>query len=272
MVSVRSLFAYFWKDQFRVLYFAVCCCVVLLLAYKKHHYTVSLLRDKIVLPAILILVMFGNPISAHILVSRTVETQSLRFFWLIPISLFLAAATVVLLDFVPGRRVKVVVAAIIIPILLLSGNGLRVLRKNWQYDTPNWYKIPPVVIELCDYIMEDDANTEKSLACCFPLSLWVRQYESDIYMPFAWYGAENPELWAAMNKVDDQFIDLDLVSQLASEASYSYIVLPREENYIGSMETYGYREVYSLNKGAERDADQYNKEYVIYRLEEGGNP
>lgn len=268
MVSVRSLFAYFWKDQPRVVYFVLCCCVVLMLAYWKRNQAAIRLKNNIVLPAFLLLVVFGNPASAHILVTRAVETQSLRFFWIIPISLFLAAVTVLMLDFIPQRGLKVAVAIAVIPILLLSGNGLQTLRKNWQYNTSNWYKIPPVVIDLCDYIMADTATEEKSVVCCFPLNLWVRQYESAIYLPFSWSGGEDIDLLNAMDATDGQLVNLDLVSRLASEEEYDYIVIPREGDYVGRLGTYGYHEIYSVTATPTTGKEVYDQEYVLYRLEE----
>lgn len=268
MVSMRSLFAYFWKDQPRVIYFVLCCLVILALAYCKRYPIATRLRNRIVLPALLVLVVFGNPVSAHILVTKTLETQSLRFFWLIPVSLFLAATTVVLLDFVPNRGIKVVMAVAVIPVLFLSGNGLQILQKNWKNDAPNWYKIPPVVIDLCDYIVSDDNCSEKSAAFCFPLNLWVRQYESQIFLPFCWTAGEDLDLLHAMEPGEGQTINLTLVSYLSSDKRYSYIVLPREGQYVGSLETYGYYEVYSVDTNPDSDESPYDKEYVLYRLEE----
>lgn len=268
MVSVRSLFAYFWKDQPRVLYFVFCCCLVLLLAYWKRNQLALQLKNKIVFPAILLIVVFGNPVSAHILVTKVMETQSLRFFWLIPVSLFLATATVMIVDFIPKRWLKIVVAIVVIPILLFSGRGLKILRLNWQNNTPNWYKIPPVVIDLCDYILADDTYSEKSVACCFPLNLWVRQYTSEIYLPFSWSGGENHDLMKAMELQEGKAIDLNLVGRLSAKKSYSYIVLPREQDYFGSLESYGYREIYSIDINPESDENVYDREYVLFRLEE----
>lgn len=238
------------------------------LAAWKRNETAFQLKNKIVLPGLLILIVFGNPVSAHVLVTRAVETQSLRFFWLIPISLFLAAATIMLLDLIPHRVMKSVLAIVIIPILLWSGRGLQIIRKNWQYDTPNWYKIPPVVIDLCDYIMQDETCSEKSVAFCFPLNLWVRQYEPEIYLPFAWSGGENRELMYAMQVPDGETMDLDKVARLASEKQYNYIVIPREGDFQGNLESGGYLEIYAVDVNLDSDDDQYDREYVLYRLEE----
>lgn len=268
MVSMRSLFAYFWKDQPRVIYFVVCCCLVLWLAYRKKNKTAIGLKDWIVLPSLLLLAAFGNPVSAHILVTRAVETQSLRFFWLVPISLLLAAVTVMLLDFVPHRALKIIVALAILPVLFLSGRKLQILSKNWQYETPNWYKVPQVVVELCDYIMQDENCDEKSAAFCFPLNLWVRQYEPSIYLPFVWSGGENHELMNAMQVPDGEVMDLDEVARLSSEKQYSYIVIPAEGKFRGSLESGGYQKIFSVDVNPASDEDKYDREYILYRLEE----
>lgn len=268
MVSMRSLFAYFWKDQPRVIYFVICCCLVLLLACRRRNATAVQLRDKIVLPSLVLLVVFGNPVSAHILVTRAVETQSLRFFWLVPVSLFLAAATLLLLDHIPRRGLKAAAAVLVIPLLWMANNGLQSVRHNWQNETPNWYKVPQVVVDLCDYIMTDETTEEKSAAFCFPLNLWVRQYEPEIYLPFSWVGGENLPLMQAMQVPEGETTDLDKVARLAAEKQYSYIVIPREGDFRGNLETGGYCEVYAVDENPASDEDQYDREYVLYRLEE----
>lgn len=271
MVSMRSLFAYFWKDQPRVIYFVICCILVLLLAFWKRDKVSILLKNTIVLPAILLLLVFGNPFSAHILVTQAEETQSLRFFWLIPVSLFLAVTTVLVLDILPRRWLKALGALIVIPVLVLSANQLQTLRLVWKNETPNWYKIPPVVTDLCDYILADDTYEDKRAAFVFPLNLWVRQYNSDIFLLFSWAGGENLELREAMDPETAEPMDLTEVSLLAAEDDCYYLVLPREGDYTGSLETHGYREVYSTTwtPRNEDPNNDYAKEYVLYRLEKG---
>ena len=63
-------------------------------------------------------------------------------------------------------------------------------------------------------------------------------------------------------------IDLNLVGRLSAKKSYSYIVLPREQDYFGSLESYGYREIYSIDINPESDENVYDREYVLFRLEE----
>lgn len=271
MVSMRSLFAYFWQDEPRVLYFVFCCIVVVLLAFWLRDKVAVQLRNKIVLPALLLVVVFGNPVSAHILVTRAVETQSLRFFWLIPVSLFLAATTVWLIGFLPRRWLKGAAALGVAAVLLVSGQQFTVLRSCWENVTPNWYKIPPVVVDLSDFILADDTYDDKRAAFVFPLNLWVRQYDSGIFLLFSWTGGENLDLRKAMDTESEEPIDLTEVAELAAEDDCYYLVLPREWDYTGSLEGSGYREVYAAAgiPNPEDPDDDYSREYVIYRLEKG---
>lgn len=269
MVSMRSLFAYFWRDQPRVICFVLCCAAVLLLAWWKRDALAVQLKNKIVLPAALLLVVFGNPVSARILVTQAEETQSLRFFWLIPVSLFLAVAAVLLLDRLPRRWLKGVAAAAIVPVVLLGSRQFTALRANWQNDTPNWYKIPQVVVDLCDYILEDDTYTENRAAFVFPLNLWVRQYDSDIFLLFCWAGGENLDLRDAMEMEEGEIVNLNRISYLAAEDDCQYLVIPAEGRYVGSLEKYGYTQVYAARGSLGEEVDDYDKEYLLYRLEKG---
>ena len=60
MVSMRSLFAYFWRDEPRVIAFVACCCAVLLLAYWKRDALAVQFKNRLVLPALALLLVFGN--------------------------------------------------------------------------------------------------------------------------------------------------------------------------------------------------------------------
>ena len=207
MVSMRSLFAYFWRDEPRVIAFVACCCAVLLLAYWKRDALAVQFKNRLVLPALALLLVFGNPASAHILVTRAVETQSLRFFWLIPVSFLLAAAVVAVIGRLPRRWLRAAAALAAVPVLVLCTHQLKTLRTNWQYATPNWQKTPQVVLDLCDAIMADDRYDDKRAAFTFPLDLWVRQYQPDIFLLFSWTGGENLDLRREMDPGDGRLVE-----------------------------------------------------------------
>ena len=183
---MRSLLAYFWSDKPRVIYFVICCTLVLVLAWKRRDALSSGLRRYIVWPSVLLLVLLLNPVVAHLLVTKYEETRSLRFFWMVPVTLLLAAVTVLLVDWLPQRRHKIL-AAVAVPLVLLafSGGFLR-LRVTWQNRFTNWYKVPEVVILLDDWILNDDAGLEKTAVFPTPVNLWVHQYRPEIELPYEW--------------------------------------------------------------------------------------
>ena len=148
MVTMRSIFAYFWKAPERVVFFVACCAVTWYLVWKYKDKTAILLRNKIVIPASILIVLFLNPISTHFLVSRVEETQYLRFFWLIPVAILLAAVTVLAICRLRQRKAKVVVAAALSVLLLAFGGNFARLTITWENARPNWYKIPQSVIIL----------------------------------------------------------------------------------------------------------------------------
>lgn len=269
MVSMRSLFAYFWRDEPRVIAFVACCCAVLLLAYWKRDALAVQFKNRLVLPALALLLVFGNPASAHILVTRAVETQSLRFFWLIPVSFLLAATVVAVIGRLPRRWLRAAAALAAVPVLVLCTHQLKTLRTNWQYATPNWQKTPQVVLDLCDAIMADDRYDDKRAAFTFPLDLWVRQYQPDIFLLFSWTGGENLDLRREMDPGDGRLVDLDAVGELAADDDCYYLVLPQDGNYTGSLEAHGYAVLCAVEGTPPGTGTDYGKTYLLYRLEEG---
>lgn len=78
----------------------------------------------------------------------------------------------------------------------------------------NPYKVPPIIVDVCDYILQDDTTEDKSLALTMPLNLWVRQYAPQIRMQFAWGSRATPEvesekLYLAMTQREGQEMDLN---------------------------------------------------------------
>lgn len=271
---MRSLLAYFWVDRPRVIYFVLCCGLVLLLAWKYRTAAALRMRRYLVLPSAVLVVLLLNPVVAHFLVAGGVEeTRSLRFFWLIPVSLVMAAASVLLVDWFRPRALKIAVA-IVLPLgVLATVNRFHSLRNTWQDCITNPYKIPPVVIELADTIMADDAGVEKKAFFPTPLNLWVRQYCPGIEMPYAWnkinYDSEAAEkIYDTVQKADGA-VDLDQLAYWAAEGGYSYLVLAADGDYTGSVTGHGFTEVCRVDVDPEKDTNSYDKEYILYRLAEG---
>lgn len=272
MVSMRSLLAYFWVDKFRVIYFAFCCVIVLLVAWKgKDRVAIKACRY-IVWPSVVLLMVLLNPLVAHMLVTKYYETQSLRFFWLIPVSLLLAIVTVHLISRLHVRKQKIMLAIAVPFVLLALSDNFSHLRGTWRNQITNWYKIPQVVIMLDDWIMGDGAGLEKSAVFPQPLNLWVRQYRPEIELPFEW-GRVNwqseaaAELYYIIEDSSDA-IDLCQVEYWAKEGGYNYIILDSADRYMGELSAY--QEVYRIDVDPSKDTNAYDREYILYRLTEEG--
>lgn len=271
MVAMRTMLAYLCVDKARIVWFFVCCAVTLILAWKLKTAETVRLRDKIALPAMALIVLNLNPVSAHFLLKDSVETQALRFVWLIPTTAFMGCATVLLVDLLRPKAVKLAVAAAVPFVILCFCNGFYRAQHTWTNTTPNWYKIPPVVVDLCDKIAEDDAYTEKKAIFPMPLNLWVRQYRAEIEMPFAWYGHDwydetRIALFEAMSP-DAEVIYLDKLGENAVKGGYTYIVLAEDGKYSGNIEDYGFEEIYRVQYPTVQNAKDYDKTYVLYRQE-----
>ena len=50
----------------------------------------------------------------------------------------------------------------VIMILLGCNKFYKLREKTWENEWDNWYKIPPVVMEMTDYILQDDTKAEKN--------------------------------------------------------------------------------------------------------------
>ena len=156
------------------------------------------------------------------------------------------------------------------------------LDEYWTNDTPNWYKIPECVIDLCDYIENDDTYAEKSVVMASQLSTWVRQYRSDIIIPYAanHFGYGSPDnvfrkLYDYATGYRGDVYDLDAVSQLASSYPFNYIVIPAYIATSGSLESNGYELVYTVNDeylsfdGSDyMKVGTYHMPYYLYRRKE----
>ncbi|MCI6896550.1 MAG: hypothetical protein MR833_07160 [Gemmiger formicilis] len=274
MVSMRSLMAYFLRDTPRVWYFFACCLVILVLSYKCRDIQAVSFRNKVIFPSLVLICLFINPLSTHFLLKYMEETRVLRFFWLVPATLVMAFATVKLLEKLPKTSLRVAGSLGMLCVTLLFCRNLYYLRNTWKGLIGNWYKMPPVVLELCDDILADTSHEEKTAVFPFPLNMWVHQYTTEIDIPFAMYRStyESDETIislydAMMNKGEDP-IDLDEVAMYAKTGHYNYIVLPRTGNFIGNLEENGYMELETVGSDVQEADSDYEREYVLYSLTE----
>ena len=285
MEDAFRLYTYFQEDTTRFILFFVCCvlvCIAAVILKKRGDTVFTQVRNKLVLPSLLLAVLLFNPFSASILVSKMAASRVFRFSWVVPLLVVVAITMVAVVRKLPFKPVKVL-AAVLAPLLFVGVNFQlsSFLGEYWTNDTPNWYKIPECVIDLCDYIENDDTFEEKSVVMPSLLSAWVRQYDGNIVMPFS----ANHYVYNIHDNIDfyplycavalSDIYDLSQIGQLASEYPFNYIVIPVYAATSGSLKSSGYELVYTVNdEYLSRENEDYTRlgvyhmEYDLYRRKE----
>lgn len=279
MSPTHLLWLYFSGYRPRLVGFALCCGIAVFMAWKRRDAFFGRLCRYIVIPSLLLLAAIVNPLTAPFLISRG-EGRAARFYWLIPVALLLAIVTAWLLTRLPARRQKPAAALAAVLLLLTFAGNFRYLHVLYLDRFTNWYKIPEVVIQLDDWIMDDDAGLEKTAVFPWPLNMWVRQYRAEIVIPFAWrqanwFSETDVELYLmfadsvqpAPDAVLDP-VDLDKMDALAMEGGYNYLVLDTTRAYTGSLKDF--EEVWRIDTDPAQDTTAYDREYILYRLAEKG--
>lgn len=286
MEDAFRLYTYFQEDPTRFILFFVCCvlvCIAAVILKKRGDTVFTQVRNKLVLPSLLLAVLLFNPFSASILVSKMAASRVFRFSWVVPLLVVVAITMVAVVRKLPFKPVKVL-AAVLAPLLFVGVNFQldSFLDEYWTNDTPNWYKIPECVIDLCDYIENDDTFEEKTVVMPLALSSWVRQYRGDIIMPYAanHFGYGSPDnvfrkLYDYATGYRGDVYDLDAVGQLASSYPFNYIVIPAYIATSGSLESNGYELVYTVNDeylsfdgSGYMKVGTYHMPYYLYRRKE----
>lgn len=282
MEDAFRLYTYFQEAPTRFILFFVCCvlvCIAAVILKKRGDTVFTQVRNKLVLPSLLLAVLLFNPFSASILVSKMAASRVFRFSWVVPLLVVVAITMVAVVRKLPFKPVKVL-AAVLAPLLFVGVNFQlsSFLDEYWTNDTPNWYKIPECVIDLCDYIENDDTFEEKSVVMPSLLSAWVRQYRGDIVMPYAYSRYDNDAAEAHIlyfymtSQGDYSILDLTDFGRVALEQPFNYIVIPAHAATSGSLESSGYEFVYTVNdeylpsEGEDyMGRGAYHMEYDLYR-------
>lgn len=271
MISLKDILKYYGQNQWMLVCLAVGCALALLVAWKTRRAYSIRLSAMLVLPSALLLALVLNPVSAHFALELFHDSQVQRFLWIVPMSLVLAVLVVSLLGKIRGVRQHGVAFVVVCCMVLMLSEGFPHLRATWEQRTDNWYKIPRVVVDLCDCILEDESSVKRAVFP-FPLNLWVRQYTGDIQLPFAWNSIEDnanaEELYKLYGETTDgEPVDLNELADLAREGGFTYIVLPENGTYTGNLSENGYQEVCRVDADPDREDKAYYNTYILYRQE-----
>lgn len=279
MDATYKFIEYFDADRLRLILFLIGCIATLFFWKDRQG---KKLRRYIVLPSIVLLAVFLNPFVASKLQDGSDGAQSLRFFWIIPTTLLVAILVVRMFAALPKKRVLVLLIPAAMIFVFRYADGLERIRGQWNGQAENWYKVPNLVVELCDQIMEDDAGVDKRAIFPLPLSLWVRQYQPGIQTLYAWswdsstFTPERYDLYftcrpqEACRYYGTEYLGTPVylkdVATKAIQQNYPYIILPaQQDGYEGDLRDYGYEEIFRVNTNLTKRDTTYDQEYVLYR-------
>lgn len=184
--------------------------------------------------SVAILVLFFMPVFSHILIRYFLDSENYyRILWLLPMNIIIAMAAIRLIH----QKRTLGLAAVLLVILV---GGKYVYKNQLFTPTENLYHLPQSVIEICDLIQIPDYSVKG----VFPLELVtaVRQYSTDIYMP---YGREmTVDRWGFGHELFDLMqadtIDAKALGIRAKDFWCHYIILPSAKPVEGDLQDYGY--------------------------------
>ena len=179
----------------------------------------------------LIQVLFFIPYFYMIYV-RLDEGTYYRILWLLPMTVVIAYAGCRLI----GVHTKVGLALLAV-LLVLSGSY--VYKGEYMTEAENAYHIPQEAVQVCEMIKP--AEGKERVWACVPYELvhYIRQYTTTIQLAFGreqlvdeWYKYEN-ELY---NIYGQETIDVEELSESATEYNCNYIVLKKDVELMGKPE------------------------------------
>lgn len=209
------------------------CAVVFLFFREKETYKRMLL---VYLPVFWIGVLF-LPVTYKI-VAEVIDVEIYyRFFWMLPMTLVIAYASVQAYHLYRGKYRRLVAAGLVV-VLIFSGDFV---YNNWRYTkAENKFHVPESVVEICNLMHAEG----REVMALFPMELmqYVRQYDSTICMP---YGRNVlVEDWKINHPLYDimeaERVDLDELGKAAAMYSCTYVVLAEMRETIGELTRHGY--------------------------------
>ena len=202
--------------------------VYLFLHEKRKPYRILLIYTPVI-----ILLLFFNPLFYRIFEQAVGNEIYFRLGWLLPITVVIGYAVILICDSLKGRT-KGIFAAVAVVVLLLSGKLVYSSPLFSRAENP--YHVPQTVVDICDAIKVEG----REVMAAFPdeFLLYVRQYSPLICMP---YGREAFSYYNELNGVlmSDE-VDVEKLSGLAKQALCHYVILPEGKVLKQDMEMYSY--------------------------------
>lgn len=219
-IFMESLVIFKLYTGLKLLFVLTLAAWVYLLAAEKNRN----IRILFVYAPVLILLLFLFPISRKLFVAAGLDGETYyRVIWTIPMGMITAYGFCRF--FVKHKRIGLAVTAALIVLC-----GSFVYNSDYISKAENLYHIPDTVISICELIHPEDGAENVQVTVVVPeeLTYFVRQYDSDIRMP---YGREMiASQWDYYNAVhavmeEAEVVDLEALIEACREEYCQYIVL-----------------------------------------------
>ena len=175
----------------------------------------------------------------HMAYNMLDEGTYYRILWLLPMTLVIAYSAVKVI----GNHLGLGVALVC---LLLSLCGSYAYMGVVFDKAENAYHLPDEVIELCDMVRPQEKG--KRIWVAFPPELvhFVRQYTTDIMLPFG-----RDSMVDSWKRADNELFDIymgrdiyaDRLVSLSTGYQCDYVIIGQDDNVIGDVTDYGLREI-----------------------------
>ena len=185
---------------------------------------------------LLIQIAFFIPVTRIVFVAAMDEGATYyRFLWMLPMGVIIAYAGCRLFE--RHRRIGLVIMTAVVVL-----TGSLVYRSTLITKAENPYHIPQTVVEICDMIAP--AKGEPRIRAAFPSELvyFVRQYNTNIMMPFGREMVESQ--WDYYNAVYEvmekpETIDTNALIAATRETKCSYVILATGRSMTEDLEKCG---------------------------------
>lgn len=206
-----------------------------------------------IMPMVVIL-GFLFPMTRRIYVYRIDPPSGVTYYrilWMIPIYAVMGYAACLIISRIKKDRVKM--AVMIAMVIAVALTGKFVYSNAYMKKAENIYHIPQNVIDICDVIAPKDGEPRVRAAFPSELCYFVRQYDTDIMMPFGRQYVE--EQWNYSHPVYDamekpEVIDAQALLKATREDpdhSCRYIILKENRKIDKDLTTLGLKLVDTID-------------------------
>lgn len=218
--------------------FPILIAAVIWILWKEEDRTRKLLCG--ILP-LAFLAAYWCPLTGQLFIRILGENVYWRVLWLILLAATIPCAGCLLLEKLKGIRRQ---GCFLLLVAVIVFGGEWVLSEEWFKPSPNAYKIPQNVIEVCE-LLPDNIHVMVSNQ----LMPYIRMYDPTITLEYArnalvFNGIEEvygpvAHLYQAAQESE---IDVACLAPLAKEEGCTFLVFSKNHTYVGEWEEYGYQE------------------------------